>query len=72
MEGAEVTLTGDGRGAKGMQTTDAFGDFRIDGLVEGSGIYVIRIEHEGYQTATMGVDLRKSVNVGTIFLARSS
>jgi len=72
LEGAEVSLLGEGQEGKAFQTTDAFGDFRFDGLAEDSGTYAIRIEHAGYEPQAIEVDLRTTAYVGTIFLARAS
>jgi len=69
VEGAEVRLFRDGKEQVPMQTTDAFGDFRIDGLEEGSGGHTIQVEHVGHETQTILVTVEKSVYVGTIFLA---
>jgi Fe-S-cluster-containing dehydrogenase component len=48
-------------------TTDAFGDFRFDGLAENSTSYTIEIEAENYGKRSIPVpQLTASVNVGTI------
>ena len=70
VEGAQVSLLGDHEERKAMQTTDAFGDFRFDGLAEGSGRYALRIEHAGYEPRVLDVDARKTAYVGTVFLDR--
>jgi len=72
VEGARVSLASDGKGRLASQTTDAFGDFRFDNIEENSGRHIIRIEHAGHKTETVGVDVRKSTYVGTIFLSRDS
>ena len=72
LEGAEVSLMSEGQGVKATQTTDAFGDFRFDGLGEGRGGYAIRIEHAGYEPRTIEVDLKTTAYAGTIFLDRAS
>lgn len=70
VEGAEVSLLGEGQERKAVQTTDAFGDFRFDGLAEAGGWYAVRIEHGGYEAQTIEVDARTTTCVGTIFLDR--
>jgi len=72
LEGAGVSLLDEHQERKATQTTDAFGDFRFDGLDEGSGSHTVRIEHAGYEPQTLEVDLRKAAYLGTIFLARVS
>ena len=67
-EGAQVALR-DGSGQTiGTATTNNYGDFRIDDLPAGSGEYGLEVEHPGYQKQEMKVDLKDSVNVGTILL----
>ncbi|MEJ2725381.1 MAG: oxidoreductase, partial [Deltaproteobacteria bacterium] len=65
--GARVTLM---QGSKKIQETvaDTFGDFKFDGLEENSGIYILEIRCRGCEEKTIEVDLKASVNVGTIFL----
>jgi Fe-S-cluster-containing dehydrogenase component len=45
--------------------TDIFGDFRFDKLTENSGNYIIEIFYNN-KTLTFGVDLKTSLNLGTI------
>jgi Fe-S-cluster-containing dehydrogenase component len=67
-EGARVTL----RDASGQILATAaannYGDFRFDDLEENSGQYGLEVEYEGYQKQGLTVDLKESVNVGTVFL----
>jgi Fe-S-cluster-containing dehydrogenase component len=65
--GARVTLM---QGSKKIQerVADTFGDFKFDGLEENSGIYILEIRCRGCEEKTIEVDLKASVNVGTIFL----
>ena len=67
-EGARVTL----RDASGQILATAaannYGDFRFDDLDENSGQYGLEVEYEGYQKQGLTVDLKESVNVGTVFL----
>ena len=72
LEGADVSLLVEHEERKATQTTDAFGDFRFDGLAEGGLRYAVRIEHAGYKPQTLEVDLRTAAYLGTIFLARVS
>lgn len=53
----------------GEARTDAFGEFKIDGLPPDSGRYRVVIEIDGRETQRVNVDLGKSVNLGRIELA---
>ena len=48
--------------------TDAFGDFKFDGLEPGSGEYVVEIASNGHGPVRMAVKLEASVNLGTIMV----
>ena len=48
--------------------SDTFGDFKFDDLEENSGNYTLEITHPDYETQTLDVDLKTSLNVGTIWL----
>jgi len=67
-EGAHVTLFKGANEKIGECMTDNYGDFKIDNLEENSGRYVLRIAYTDYETKTIEVDLKKSLNTGTIFL----
>jgi Fe-S-cluster-containing dehydrogenase component len=67
-EGATVTLTNDSQTVSATTVTNNYGDFVIDGLEEDSGPYNLGIEFTGYQKQSMRVELKGSLNVGTIFL----
>jgi len=67
-KGAEVALFSPSMKKLGEQRTDNFGDFKFDNLEENSGKYILQISHEGYNKTTMEVDLKKSLNIGVIFL----
>jgi len=64
---AEVRLE-DSSGKSWEATTDVFGDFKLDGLEEESGKYTLEIIHPDLGGKSMEVEVRKSVNVGTILL----
>jgi Fe-S-cluster-containing dehydrogenase component len=66
VEGAEVGLLNDTQGQVAVQTTDAFGDFRFDGLVADSGGYRLRIVYKGRELAVVPIELKESVNAGVI------
>ncbi len=67
-EGAQVTLR-DGSGQTvATAKTNNFGDFKFDALQENSGEYSLNVAYTGYQRQEVRVDLKESVNVGTIFL----
>lgn len=51
-----------------VATTDAFGDFRLDGLEPGPGDYSIVVRLDGYAEATARLDTVGGYNVGTIHL----
>jgi hypothetical protein len=53
----------------GEAVTDAFGEFKIDGLKPDSGRYGIVIEVAGRVAKRLDVELKKSVYVGRIELA---
>ena len=66
--GAQVMLR-DGAGqAVGTASTNNYGDFKFDDLPANGGEYSLEVEYPGYQKQEMHVDLKDSVNVGTIFL----
>ena len=52
------------------KVTDNYGDFKFDGLEEGSGRYSIRIRLEGFEPKTVGLELGMSTNVGVVSLGR--
>jgi Fe-S-cluster-containing dehydrogenase component len=66
-DGAKVTLK---KGTKALETVKAnnYGDFRIDNLDEKSGKYNLVVEYPGYRKQMVSVNLKTSVNVGTIFI----
>lgn len=66
-EGAKVSLYA-GRKKLDETTTNNYGDFKFDGLDENSGEYRLEVEYPGYKKQTMSFELKKSLNVGTIFL----
>jgi Fe-S-cluster-containing dehydrogenase component len=53
----------------GEAVTDAYGEFKIDGLTPDSGRYRVVIEVGGREAKRFDVDLKKSVYVGRIELA---
>jgi Fe-S-cluster-containing dehydrogenase component len=68
-QGAEVTLFNSAGEEIDQCMTDTYGDFKFDNLREDSGKYTLRIVHTGHPTKTIEVDLKKSLNLGTIFLS---
>jgi len=48
--------------------TDNYGDFKFDRLEENSGRYNIEITFEGHEKKTLELDLKESLNLGTIIL----
>jgi len=67
-EGAHVTVTDSLGKVIGVAETNNYGDFKIDGLGENSGVYGLEIEYTGYKKRSLDVDLKDSVNLGVIFL----
>ena len=66
-EGARVTLR---KGAKAIATaeTNNYGDFKVDNIDEKSGKYNLEIKYPGYKARKVSVDLKESINIGTVFL----
>ena len=67
VEGARVTLR-QGSSNIAATVTDNYGDFKFDNLEENSGSYTVEISWPGHETKTLAVDLKTSVNLGTIWL----
>jgi Fe-S-cluster-containing dehydrogenase component len=67
-EGATVTLLNAANEKLGECTTDNYGDFKFDNLQGNSGKSRLVIAYKGYDTKTIEVELKKSVNAGTFFL----
>jgi len=66
-EGAGVTLIKESKKID-EATTDNYGDFKFDNLEENSGNYSLDIEYPGYEKQTLEIDLKTSINMGTVFL----
>lgn len=66
-EGAKVALS-KGKKPLDIVKTNNYGDFKVDNLDEKSGKYVLEVTYPGYESKTLEVDLKMSVNIGTIFL----
>lgn len=64
-QGAEVNLTTE-NGEEFHAVSNAYGDFKIDGLSGGS--YQLIISGEGFESLSMSVDLSTSLNLGDIIL----
>ena len=67
-EGAKVTLIHGATKKSEAAVTNNYGDFKFDNLQENSGKYTIEIDLSGYKKQTKLVDLKTSINLGTIFL----
>ena len=63
-----MTLVKDPKMKVGDAKTNNYGDFKIDNLEENSGKYSLAIELPGYQKKELNVDLKASVNLGTIYI----
>lgn len=68
-ERVKATLLDEGGNSIAERLTDNYGDFKFHDLEENSGHYTIRLEFAGHETKMIGVELKKSVYVGTIFLS---
>lgn len=69
-EGATITLEDSSNVKLSSATANNYGDFKIDGLKENSGIYNLAIEYKGYKKMNQRIDLKTSVNTGTVFLKK--
>ncbi len=66
-QGAVVKLIKDGQPVAEM-TTDAFGDFKFDGLPGRSGVYRIDVSYQDRAGQEIRIELEKSVSVGTVWV----
>jgi Fe-S-cluster-containing dehydrogenase component len=64
-EGAIISLFKNGELLDRL-TSDNYGDFKFDRLDEKSGQYTLKVELEGYEAKELEVDLKTSVNIGSI------
>jgi Fe-S-cluster-containing dehydrogenase component len=67
-EGAKVTLSKGSKKAAAEAMTNNYGDFKIDDLEKESGKYRLVIEYSGHNKKELSVELKTSINLGTIFL----
>ena len=68
-QGARVFLAGPS-GQRGDEClTDCYGDFKFDRLQEDSGTYHLQISLSGYKSTAIQLDVKKSVNIGVVYLA---
>jgi Fe-S-cluster-containing dehydrogenase component len=67
-QGAKVTLFSAANEKMDECLTDNYGDFKFDNLAKNSSRYTLQIAYKGHATKTIEVDLKQSLNVGTIFL----
>ena len=67
-EGAKVTLIHESTKKTDVTMTNNYGDFKFDNLEENSGQYRLEIEAPGYEKQMRVIDLKTSLNIGTIFL----
>ena len=66
-EGAKVILKKDSK-AVAEVVTNNYGDFKIDGL--NNGEYELEIQSIDYEKELIAIDLKESLNVGSIFLQK--
>jgi len=67
-EGAEIRLTHKAPKEVRTAVTNNYGDFKIDDLEGDSGVYTVLIEYPAYRKMSIDIDLKTSLNMGTIFL----
>ena len=67
-EVARVTLSKGSNKTIAETETNNYGDFKFDNLEENSGKYSLDLEYPGYEKKRLEIDLKTSINVGTIFL----
>jgi hypothetical protein len=68
VEGAQVTLCHGGVEI-GRATTDAFGDFKFDGIEQGTSGYTVKISHSRFGEAAIDTDAQESEYLGEILLS---
>jgi len=66
-DGARIQLIKDGNTIAAAKA-DTFGDFKIDGLPEGSGAYTVLVSFGSVRQTSMDVTVGESVSLGTIVL----
>ncbi|WP_258360988.1 4Fe-4S dicluster domain-containing protein [Moorella sulfitireducens] len=66
-DGAKVILR-QGQEEIAATTADCFGDFKFDALPRNSGLYIIEILFDGCEKKIIELELKNSLNVGTVFL----
>jgi Fe-S-cluster-containing dehydrogenase component len=67
-EDAVVKLLDQAGSTIGETVTDNYGDFKFDHLKENSGVHVLEISKSGYETKRLDIEVKESVNAGTIHL----
>ena len=67
-EGAKVALNKGSKKAIETAVTNNYGDFKVDNLEEKSGRHTLEIDYPGYKKKTVKIDLKTSINIGTIYL----
>lgn len=65
--GASVVLSHGGRTIASSET-DAFGDFKFDGLEPGGGTYRVEVSHQRFGRASTEVSVVESLHVGSLVL----
>jgi Fe-S-cluster-containing dehydrogenase component len=67
-EGAKVTLTHESTKTTEVTTTNNYGDFKFDNLEDNSGNFRLEVEFPGYGKQTKVIELKTSINIGTVLL----
>jgi len=68
-ENAKVTSVYESAQKTELTQTNNYGDFKFDNLKENSGKYRLEIEVPSYEKQTRVIELKTSINMGTIFLS---
>jgi Fe-S-cluster-containing dehydrogenase component len=67
-EGAKVTISKGSGKPFAEAVTNNYGDFKFDNLDENSGSYSLEVTFPGSKKQKVSVEVKASVNIGTIFL----
>jgi Fe-S-cluster-containing dehydrogenase component len=65
-QGIKAVLSGSDGQVVGETTTDAFGDFKLDGIPPDSGSFSVLFSGDGFKDLTLDVEVTKSVYVGVL------
>jgi len=69
-ENAKVTSVYESAQKTELTQTNNYGDFKFDKLEKNGGKYRLEIEVPSYKKQTRVIELKSSINMGTIFLSK--